>query len=73
MVSKRDFAFAQVIAGIIFIFIPILTIYNLPAEEQFSRNLLMAFTLFGVVTGFLSGTLILKGYYKLTERLKEEW
>ena len=73
MVNKRDYAFAQVIGGIIFIFVPILAIYNLSPEETFSRDIMLSFVLFGTVTGFLAGIMILKGYYRLTERLKEEW
>ena len=73
MVTKRDYAFVQVIGGIVFIFVPILAIYNLSPEQTFDRDILMAFALFGTVTGFLAGTMILKGYYRLTERLKDEW
>ena len=71
MVSTRDLAFGQFIVGIAFMFVPILIIHSFSPDRTFSKDLLLAFNVFGLTAGFLSASLILNSYYKLTERFKE--
>jgi len=68
---RKDYAFVQVLAGTIFLFVPILVILTMSSAEEYTREILLSFNIFGIVSGFLAAALITNGYYKLTERFKE--
>lgn len=70
MAKDRDIEFFEVIVGIVIVFVPVLLTITLPSGKTFSRTALLGFNLASIVTGVISGVLVLDGYYKLTDRLK---
>ncbi len=69
MLFRKDFAFLQVIVGVIAFVVPILLVLAL-TSGPYTRGTVMIFTGFGLIVGFASGFAILNAYYKLTDRLK---
>lgn len=70
MLFRKDYAFLQVIVGVLAFVVPLILILTLKTDVSYGRDYLMMFTVFGLVLGFASGFTILNAYYKLTERLK---
>lgn len=70
MIFRKDYAFLQVILGIIAFFIPIIAIMSISSGGSYDRATLLGFSIAGLFVGLLSGFLILNAFYKLTDRLK---
>lgn len=70
MLFRDDYAFLQVIGGVVAFLIPIIVVLIMSGEASYSRGMILAFTVFGLMLGFLSGFVILRGYYQLTDKLK---
>lgn len=70
MLFRDDYAFLQVIGGVVAFLVPIIVILTMSAEASYAKWVILAFTIFGLALGFLSGFIILNGYYKLTDKLK---
>ncbi len=68
---RKDYAFSQVIIGIILILIPIALMISLHSNEMSYENLKVFFTLSGLIGGGVGIYLITNGYYKLTDKFKE--
>lgn len=69
MLFRKDYAFLEVLIGVISILIPILAVLIL-SPGIYNRGTVFAFAIFGVALGFAGGFAIIDGYYKLTDRLK---
>ncbi len=70
MAIDRDIEFFEVIVGVVIVFVPIIITVTLSPSKTFSRTTLMGFNIASIITGLISGFLILDGYYKLTDKLK---
>ncbi len=69
-IFRKDFAFLQVILGVIAFFVPILIVLTMEANGKYLRADLLGFSIAGLVLGVISAVLILNAYYKLTDQLK---
>lgn len=70
MAFNRDIEFFEVIVGVVIVFVPLIITVTLSPDKNFSRNTLLGFNISSIITGMISGFLILDGYYKLTDKLK---
>ena len=68
---RKDYAFFQVLLGVVLIFIPILLLAFLSTEELNTTSLKIFFTVVGMIGGGAGVYLITNGYYKLTDKFKE--
>lgn len=70
MLFRKDYAFLELLVGVIAFFTPIFVVLIISPENVYSRGFVFVSVIFGLVLGFLSGFTILEGYYKLTQKLK---
>ncbi len=70
MTIDRDIEFFEVVVGVVIVFIPIILTVTLSPSKSFNRTALLGFNIASIITGMISGFLILDGYYKLTDKLK---
>lgn len=71
MLFRKDYAFLQVIVGIILIVIPIILMILSPTKNLAFSTSKTFHTIVGLVGGGAGIYLITNGYYKLTDRFKE--
>lgn len=70
MLFREDYSFLQVIGGVVAFLIPIIVALTMSPEASYSKWVILAFTVFALALGFLSGFAVLNSYYKLTDMFK---
>lgn len=70
MVFRKDYAFIEVVLGVVSFFIPIIVIISISADKVYNKSTLLGFAVASLFFGLISGLLILNAYYKLTDQLR---